>query len=209
VSAVGGYLAQAAGWQWDFWVPAICNAASLVVAIFLFPETLFSRHPNFLQTRNRERSYFQMLFDLKGNLIPQRKATLGMFLHPIRMMRYPSICYSAIYYCLGWTFTSTMPAVTIATTFTATYGFSSGVIGLCLGLSLTIGSVLAELTTGRISDIIIYRDSLKHNGIRRPEARLYLTWVSVFTMGPGLIIYGFCIQYKTHYMGPLVGLAIS
>ncbi|KAL1968408.1 hypothetical protein VTN77DRAFT_1937 [Rasamsonia byssochlamydoides] len=40
----GGYIAQAAGWAWDFWLPAIITAASLSFAVFLFlkrssPET--------------------------------------------------------------------------------------------------------------------------------------------------------------------------
>lgn len=53
----GGFLGQKAGWAWDFWMPAITTSFSMTVAIFLFPETLFSRDPRFLNERKVERTY--------------------------------------------------------------------------------------------------------------------------------------------------------
>ena len=173
------------------------------------PETLFSRHPDFLANRTRERTYFQMLFDFKGNLIPGRKLSGWSFLHSFYMARYPSVAFPAIYYMMGWTFINTMLAVTISNTYSHVYGFKPGKIGLCLGIPLVIGSSLAELMTGRVSDWILYHDAKKHRGVRRPEARLYLTVFTAFFMPVGLIIYGFCVQYKTHWVAPLVGIAIG
>lgn len=151
----------------------------------------------------------QMLFNFKGNLIPRRTLKGESFLHTIYMARYPSVSIPAVYYFMGWTFVNTMPAVTIANTFTKVYKFKAGKTGLCLGISLIIGSTLAELVTGRLSDYILYRDSKRHNGIRRPEARLYLTTLTAFAMPAGLIIYGWCIQYKTNFVAPLVGVAVG
>lgn len=207
--AVGGFLAQAAGWQWDFWLPAILDGAALVIAIFLLPETLFSRHPEFLANRTHERSYMEMLFNFKGNLIPARKFQFSSFMHTIYMARYPSVSLPALYYTMGWTFVNTMPAITIANTYNHVYGFQAGKAGLCLGLALMIGSTVAELVTGRLSDWILYLDSKRHNGMRRPEARLYLTFFTALTMPGGLIIYGFCVQHKTSWVAPLVGVAIG
>lgn len=190
-------------------MPAICTAVSFVVAIFLLPETLFSRHPDFLANRTRERSYFQQLFDFRGNLIPGRKFHLSAFAHSFMMLKYPSVAFPALYYFLGWTFNNTMPAVTIATTYSKTYGWESGRIGLCLGISLVIGSFLAEAMTGRVTDFILYLDAKRNNGVRRPEARLYQTIIAAVFMPVGLIVYGFSIQDHRGWVASSAGLSIG
>jgi MFS family permease len=39
----GGYIAQRYGWRWTIWIPAIIDGFLLILAVFTFPETLFSR----------------------------------------------------------------------------------------------------------------------------------------------------------------------
>jgi MFS family permease len=39
----GEYVAQRFGWRWTIWIPAIIDGCLLVLALFTFPETLFSR----------------------------------------------------------------------------------------------------------------------------------------------------------------------
>ena len=206
---VGGFLAQAYGVAWDYWVPAICTSASFMVAVFLLPETLFSRHPDFLSNRTKERSYFDMLFNLKGNLIPGRDFHLSAFAHPFVMLKYPSISFPALYYFSGWMFVNTMPAVTIANTYNHVYHWKSGQIGLCLGTSLVIGSFLAEAVTGHVTDLVLYLDSKRNNGIRRPEARLYQTLIGAVFQPVGLMVYGFCIQNHKGWVASSAGLAIG
>lgn len=150
-----------------------------------------------------------MLFDFKGNLIPGRKVQTTSFLHPFMMLKYPSVAFPALYYFFCWTFINTLPAITIANTYNAVYHFQSGQAGLCLGISLIIGSVLAELSTGRVTDLILYLDAKKNDGVRRPEARLYLTAVAAVVQPVGLVVYGFCIQTGKGWFPPLVGLAIG
>lgn len=125
------------------------------------------------------------------------------------MARYPSVSIPAAYHTMGWTFVNTMPAVTIANTYNKVYKFDAGKTGLCLGISLIIGSTLAEVVTGRVSDLMLYLDSKRQSGMRRPEARPDLTSLTALAMPAGLIIYGFCVQYKTHWIAPLVGVAIG
>ena len=142
-------------------------------------------------------------------MIPGRRFKLSNWGHSFVMAKYPSVAFSALYYFLSWTFINTMPAVTIAATYSRTYGWQSGRIGLCLGLSLMIGSFLAEPVTGRVTDLIMYLDAKKNNGVRRPEARLYQTIVAAVLQPVGLIIYGFTIQYKKGWVASSAGLSIS
>jgi len=205
----GGFIAQAAGWQWDFWLPAIITGASLSCAIFLFPVTLFSRGPKFLSERTHERSYWEMLFNLKGNLIPQRRLQLQDFLTSFIMLKYPSVALSFWYYTWSWTFVNILPAISIAHIYTTHYHFKSGVIGLCVGIPLTIGSVIGELTAGKLSDYITYKLAKRSDGTRKPEHRLYLTAPASLLMPAGIIIFGVCVEKHATWVAPLVGLAVG
>lgn len=80
---------------------------------------------------------------------------------------------------------------------------------MSLGVSLIIGCLLGELVSGRLSDYIMYQMAKRNNNVRKPEFRLYLSTLSAFFMPVGLIIFGVCIEKKTGFVPPLVGLAIG
>ncbi|KAJ7108767.1 major facilitator superfamily domain-containing protein [Mycena epipterygia] len=204
----GGFLGAAKGWKWDFYIGAIITSFPFVVALFLFPETLFSRDEEFLAARTHERSYLEMLFNFKGNMIPNRQLRLSHFTHSFVMLKYPSVTLPFIYYTLSWTFINILPAVTLATIYHKFYNMGAGPIGACLGISLTIGSVLGELCAGRLSDVIMYRMAKRHDGVRKPEYRLYLSPLSAFFMPVGIIIFGATVG-RTGFIPPLVGLSIG
>lgn len=149
-----------------------------------------------------------MLFDLKGNLLPGRKLHASDFLQSFKMLKYPSIFFPFWYYFLAWTFINVMPAVTIATTYTHSYHMKAGPIGLGLGVSLTIGSIIGEFFAGKASDYMMLRMAKKNNGVRIPEHRLYLSTLSAIFMPTGLIIYGFTVGKYNQYV-PLVGLGVG
>ncbi|KUJ22913.1 MFS general substrate transporter [Mollisia scopiformis] len=205
---VGGFLGQSAGWQWDYYLGALSTALSFIIAFFLFPETLFSRDPNFLSNRHHERTYTQMLFDFKGNMIPGRHLHVSDFLQSFRMLKYPSVLFPFWYYTWSWTFINVMPAVSLATIYTQFYHLSAGPIGACLGISLIIGSVLGELSAGKLSDIVMLFFARRNSNIRKPEFRLYLCTLSAIFMPLGLIIFGATVGKYNQYV-PLVGLGVG
>ncbi|KAJ7672439.1 major facilitator superfamily domain-containing protein [Mycena polygramma] len=205
---IGGFLGAAKGWKWDFYIGAIITSFPFVLALCFFPETLFSRDEEVLASRTHERSYFEMLFNFKGNMIPNRQLRLSHFSHSFAMLKYPSVTLPFIYYTLAWTFVNILPAVTLATIYHKFYNMGAGSIGACLGISLTIGSVLGELCAGRLSDFIMYRMAKRHGGVRKPEYRLYLSPLSAFFMPVGIIIFGATVG-RTGFIPPLVGLSIG
>ncbi|EHL02083.1 putative Uncharacterized transporter [Glarea lozoyensis 74030] len=187
---------------------AISTALCFLVAVFLFPETLFSRDPEFLANRTHERTYMEMLFNFRGNIIPGRHLHASDFLQSFKMLQYPSVLFPFWYYTWAWTFINVMPAVSLAYIYTTFYHFKAGPIGACLGISLTIGSILGELFAGRASDWVVYQMAKRHNNIRKPEYRLYLSTLSAIFMPAGLLIFGGTVG-KTGYIPPLVGLGVG
>ena len=190
-------------------MPAIVTSVSFLVALFLLPETLFSRDPLFLNGRTHARSYWQLLTDFKGNSIPQRHLHAQDFLTSFYMLKYPSVSLPFWYYTWSWTFINILPAISMAKIYSEVYGFKSGAIGLCTGIPLIIGCVIGELSAGKVSDYILYRKAKHNDGVWKPEHRLYLTCLSGICGPIGMIIFGVCVQKHTGFIPPLVGLGIG
>lgn len=150
-----------------------------------------------------------MLFDLRGNMIPGRRLHFAEFFYSFRMLRYPSVVLPVWWYTWCWTFVNILPALTMSSIYTSIYHLKTGAIGLCLGVSLLVGSVLGEVTAGKLSDHLLYSLSKRHNGIRKPEHRLYLTTIGAFMMPIGIIVFGVCVERRMNYIIPLIGVAIS
>jgi MFS family permease len=208
-STVGGFLGQRKGWQWDYWLGAISAAVSLIFALFLFPETLFSRDPVFLSSRplSAQRSYTQLLLS-RPPLPSHRRLHATDFFQSFRMLKYPSILFPFWYYTWAWTFINVMPAISLATIYTELYSLSAGPIGACLGVPLIIGTVLGEFVAGRASDWLMYRLARRHDNIRKPEYRLYLSTLSAIFMPAGLVIFG-CTVGRSSFYVPLIGLGVG
>ncbi len=206
--SIGGYLAQAASVRWCYFLPAIINATIFVFMIFALPESLFSRAERHL-AQHQERTYFEMLFSFRRNALLDRRFRLRDMARPFEMLQYPSVTLTFICYTVTFAFASILPAVTVAILFTKTYHFKSGAIGLMLGLPLLIGSALGEFLSGPLSDWFMYRYAKRHDGERKPEARLPAALGSILLCPAGIIIYGVCLQHKTHWIGPVMGMAIS
>lgn len=150
-----------------------------------------------------------MLFNLRGNIPPGRRQRPVEFFYSFRMLRYPSVLLPVWWYTCCWSFVNILPALTMSSIYTSIYHFKTGAIGLCLGVSLLIGTLLGEITAGKLSDYILYTMAKRHDGIRKPEHRLYLTSLAALVMPVGMIVFGVCVEQRMYYIIPLIGLAIS
>ncbi|MCJ1443301.1 MAG: hypothetical protein MMC23_003799 [Stictis urceolatum] len=205
---IGGYLTQAAGYRWAYYLPASINATLLLIMLFALPETLFSRSALIL-AQHRPRTYTEMLFSFRRNSLRDRRLRSRDFILPFKMLRYPSVALTWLYYTVSFAYAAVLPSVTVAILFTSTYHFSPGTIGLMLGLPLLIGSLLGEILSGPFSDYIMYRYARQYGGERKPEARLPAAFASVVLTPAGIIIYGVCLHFRTHWVGPVIGNALA
>ena len=77
-----------------------------------------------------------------------------------------------------------------------------------MGVPLTIGCIIGEGTAGWVSDAIINAYAKRHNGYRKPEARLYLIPLTML-LAIGTATYGYCIQSGKPWIDAAVVMAIS
>ncbi|KAK5202310.1 hypothetical protein LTR96_011768, partial [Exophiala xenobiotica] len=124
------------------------------------------------------------------------------------MPKYPSVLFCFIYsYAFG--IGTVLFALTGAAAFVKIYHFDIAQVGMAIGLSTTIGSVIGELAAGPVSDRILYLSMKRNNGRISSKARLTATWPGAFLLPVGVIIEGVCLNYKTHWMGPVIGIDIA
>lgn len=196
---IGGFVGRDLGWRWCYWVPAIIGSGTWLVMLFCTPETLYHRDNKTGQSLQRNTSWMKLLtfWSVKS----RSRLRANDFTHVFRMLAYPSVFFPTLYYSVSFGVGSVLFAVTGAAAFGSVYHFNVAQIGLAIGLSTFIGTLLGELGAGPVSDYILYLSTRKSGGESKPEVRLQAIWPGFILCPAGVIIEGVCLQYKTHWAG--------
>ena len=202
---IGGYIALNLSWRWCFYIPGIIQFGLVIILIFTFPETLFSRNPADLHNHQKQ-SYLSRLTP-RGKIL-DRKIVLKDFLAPYRMIRYLAVTLPACYWMTANTYGSTLFAVTGSHLAAKLYHFNVAQTGLLMGLPLTIGCMIGEASAGWVSDLIINTYARRHDGFRKPEIRLALL-PGCLTLIAGVIAYGPCVQDTKPWITLAVCMAVA
>jgi hypothetical protein len=123
----------------------------LLIIFFCFPETRYVRSRAPLADRDTvppPRLEKKTFLSRLRPYVPQKglKLRKGQFVLPsLKMAKYPSVIFPAIYYGAQYGFASILPAVTVAHIFTEFFHWDTLTIGLAYGASLTIGGFLGEV----------------------------------------------------------------
>lgn len=171
-----------------------------VLVIFTLPETLFSRSASTLV----KRPYVQKLF-FWGKVL-HRPLRLHDFGTPFRIIRSVVVVLPCIYFMTADAYGSALFAVMGAKVAASTYTFDVAQTGLFIGLPLIIGCMIGEATAGWISDIIKYAQ--RHNGYRKPEARLFLIPLCTL-LCIDMATYGFCIEHHKRRIESAVCMGVA
>jgi MFS family permease len=212
---IGGLVGQYLGWRWCFKFCSLLDAFLALTVFFCFPETLYVRKPSTNTTAPPafpKPTLKTFIHSLRlYTTYPELKLRPNQFVLPaFRMAKYPSVIFPALYYCSQYGFSSNLPAVTVAAIFSSRYGWDTLQIGLGYGSALSIGGIIGEFISGMVVDSIVKRERKKRALANPPpEVRLKAIWSGAIICPAGLLIYGFSVQYKTHWIGALMGMGIA
>ncbi|KAI4224359.1 MAG: hypothetical protein L6R40_008451 [Gallowayella cf. fulva] len=198
----GGFLSQAKGWRWVFWLITIV-AGTITVSAFIFlsetyPPILLERKAKRLRT---ETGNPNLRSKLGSDLSPRDRFKLAI-VRPFKLLLFSPIVLAlstfmaVVYAYLYLLFT------TITEVFESTYHFSSGAVGLTY-LGIGIGSFIGLLVFGAASDRIVQYKS--KNGEMKPEYRLPPMIPGAWVIPIGLFIYGWTAEKKVHWIAPIIG----
>ncbi|KAF6833525.1 MFS multidrug transporter [Colletotrichum musicola] len=206
---VGGYMTQSIGWRWDFWLCTIMGALVTVASIFFLRESnsrvLIRRKTRRMKTDIGRDDLVSCYADIDGASQTEFRYLAQSLVRPLRMLvLFPALLLlsiaGAIYYGLQY-----LLLVTLAPVFGDVYGFSAGETGLvylAIGFGCFFGLFIFHFT----SDRSVARQTKCNGGEFTPEMRAPLAiWGSVI-LPATFFIYGWCAQYRTHWIIPVLSL---
>ncbi|KAF2219236.1 major facilitator superfamily domain-containing protein [Elsinoe ampelina] len=202
---IGGPIAREIGVRACFWIPAIILGAQLVVMAVALPETLYRRRGDHVGI---DKVDWWKNLTFRANT-GGRGLKLWDFTHVFVMLRYPSVLFPTLYYSIHFGLGSVLFAVTGAAAFGGIYHFDTVGVGLAIGVSTFVGTLVGELLAGPVSDRLVYLYAKAHDGDQKAETRLFATIPGAILIPIGVVIEGVCFQFKTHWMGPIMGISIA
>ncbi|KAF2120723.1 major facilitator superfamily domain-containing protein [Lophiotrema nucula] len=207
---IGGFIAQRAGWRWDFWVVFIVGTL-VTTGIFIFlretnPVVLIGwktsklrkemDRPELLNVYTHTKDPAQLKTSYVLNRGMYRPLKL-LFTSPIVFLL--SLYVSFVFGLLFLLFT------TITQVYITTYGWSPELCGLAY-LGVGLGFFCGIIFVAKTSDATIIRLTKRNNGVYEPEMRLP-TCVFFGMMIPiSFFWYGWATDKKVHWIVPIIGL---
>jgi multidrug resistance protein len=213
----GGYLTQAKGWRWTFWILSMLSglfgALGLVFIRETYGPTILAKKTARLQ---KETGNLELRSKLEVGLAPMDfflhsivRPTKLLFFSPIAALLavYVGVIYGYLY-LLFTTFTLV---------FQEQYGFSSGAVGLTF-LGLGVGSVMGvAFFAWSSNNLLKERKAREEAAVSEseggtitpikllPEDRLRSLLPAYCLIPIGLFIYGWTAQYHVHWIVPILG----
>ncbi|KAK6821050.1 cycloheximide resistance protein [Apiospora arundinis] len=214
----GGFLSEAKGWRWTFWLLAIVGGVVGLVNVFVMRE---SYHPVILE-RKTER-----LRKATGNMQLRSKLDIGLsprdyfarsIMRPIKMILFsPIIIATSLFMALTYGYLYLM-FTSMTEVFQQYYHFSTSLVGLAY-IGLGVGSLSGVAVFSSTSDPYIKKKAAEadaiaaetgvpREGLIKPEYRLPLLPVGGIIMPVGFFIYGWTAEKQVHWIVPIIGTAI-
>jgi len=203
----GGFLVEAKGWRWVFWILAIFGGA-FALLLFVFGRETY--HPIILSrktARLRKETGNTSLRSRLDSGLPPREVFIRSIVRPMKMLFLSPMVglmsiYVAINYGILYLFFTTMTFV-----FEGTYHFSSGAVGLSY-LGMGVGLIVGMAFLGITSDKIIKKEQARGTAIPEHRLHLILSLPGAVCLPIGVFIYAWTTEKRVHWIVPIIGTAL-
>ncbi|KAI9710403.1 MAG: hypothetical protein M1812_007439 [Candelaria pacifica] len=202
---VGGFLSQAKGWRWVFWVISIVAGAISIMAAFLLRETNASTLLAHKTKKLQKETGNQNLRSKMDTGISPPQLFLIAIIRPSKMLIFsPIVFFMSLFMAIVYGYLYLL-FTTFTLVFENNYGFSSGTVGLTY-LGIGVGMFVGLAIVGILSDKIV--KSKSKNGVMKPEYRLPPMIPGALCIPIGLFWYGWSAESHTHWIVPILGTAL-
>ncbi|KAL5359287.1 major facilitator superfamily domain-containing protein [Aspergillus floccosus] len=230
---VSAYIIQYSGYRWTFGTCAFFYGILTVALFFFAPETAYVREdgssmsstdnlPTTEHSEVKESEPQQQIFVQQSRGQPLVAQTRGSYRRSLRvctgtysnasflkvmsrpfiLFLYPGILWAFLIWGTTITFTIVFSYVNGVIFTEPPYNFSVSQVGL-INISPLILSIVAEVISGPLCDIICVYLTKKNNGFYEPEFRLVLISLGFILGVTGFYGFGATIHYQTHWTGPV------
>ncbi|KAI0882357.1 bicyclomycin resistance protein [Annulohypoxylon maeteangense] len=213
----GGFLSDAEGWRWSFWLLTIVGGFLGILMTFSLKE---SYAPVILERKaaklRKDTGNDLLRSKLDAGLSPRDYFKRGI-IRPFKMLFLsPIVAITSLYMAVTYGYLYLM-FTTMTEVFQEYYGFTTSTVGLAF-LGLGVGSMIGIILFSGTSDRYIQRKAAQADaeaqatgGTKagmKPEYRLPLLPLGAVFIPAGLFIYGWTADFRTHWIAPIIGTAI-
>ncbi|KAK9448277.1 major facilitator superfamily domain-containing protein [Limtongia smithiae] len=205
---IGGFIA-AVSWRWVFRILGIASGIMCICCIAFLPE---SYGPHLLRQKARrlrkETGNAQLYSIYEDRVSSPSRLFMRNIIRPMKLLfGAPNVLLLSIYIAVSYG-----QMYLLFTTFTDVYeqqyGFSTSTVGLAY-LGLGVGNVAGLLMVILFSDkILLYLTSQSADDEMKPEFRLPLLLILSPLHVIGMLIYGWTVYYKVHWIVPILSNVI-
>ena len=193
----GGFLAEAAGWRWIFWLVTLLSGLVTVCTFLFLKETYVPKLLEDKAIKLRKQTGSALYRSKLDTGLPARQVFIRAIVRPTKMMIFSPIvlglsAFMATVYGYNYFLITTFPTV-----FQEQYDFTIGTIGLVY-LGPGVGMLFGAAIVGVTSDKLVTRMAAK-SGTRKAEYRLPLMIFGSPLIAIGLFWYGWSAEKKAHW----------
>ncbi|KAH8651173.1 major facilitator superfamily domain-containing protein [Xylariales sp. PMI_506] len=202
---IGGFVQQAKGWRWTFWVLVIISGAT-TIAMMLFMRESYA--PVLLQRKTdrlRKETGNTNLRSKMDQGLTRKEVLKRAIVRPFKLLIFSPICtIFAVYMVLVYGYLYLLFS-SVTFVFEESYGLTSSQVGLVY-IGLGLGSLLGMFWFSVDSSREVKKK--QEGGEAKPEVRLKLFPVAAVLLPAGFFIYGWTANYTVHWIGPVIGLFV-
>ncbi|EAW13265.1 MFS transporter [Aspergillus clavatus NRRL 1] len=201
----GGFLAEAEGWRWVFWVIAIATGVVTIACMLAYRESYAPVLLRRKAARLRKETNNANLYSIHDSTRPTQATFLSALARPGKLLtRSPIVFLMSLFSAVTYGYLYLM-FTTITSIFETHYHFSPGVAGLAF-LGFGIGCVIGLVVCGAVANHIAAVHSAR--GCFTPESRLPPMLVGCWFIPVGLFWYGWAAEAGTHWIVPILGTGV-
>ncbi|KAI9756556.1 MAG: pyruvate dehydrogenase complex dihydrolipoamide acetyltransferase component (E2) [Chaenotheca gracillima] len=202
-------LAGTGAWRNVFWMVLGACLLDLVLIVAFIDETYYDRFRPIERQPARGNRLLRLVGIWQIKVHKDYFMTVGHSLHRLAaVILKPIMIPSIIYYMLSFMWAvgiNICSSILLETPVEAGgYGFEAKSIGF-LYFTPIVAVILGECFGHFFNDWIANRYIRTHNGTFQPEVRLWMTYISLFVMIPGLVLLGQALEKHLHYSAIIMG----
>ncbi|KFY12347.1 hypothetical protein V492_03928 [Pseudogymnoascus sp. VKM F-4246] len=197
------FIISTVEWQWAFGLYTIMTGLCLILIMIFADETYYDRQIPIDAQPTRSSHISRMLGIAQWRGRRHRNTISQALLRPFIVISKLPVFLTVIYYMLTFAWVVGINT-TLSIFLTPLYSFGPKQIGFFY-FTPVVAALLGELTGHWLHDFVARLSMKRNHGIFEPEARLNVIWVSTPFIIAGLVLLGFCLEEKYHYMVTSVG----
>ncbi|KAL8771747.1 MAG: hypothetical protein Q9209_002938 [Squamulea sp. 1 TL-2023] len=200
---LASFMLTQLSWRWPFWIYTIETGVCLLAVILWGDETYYDRRLPEEKQPPRQSHLLRLIGVEQWRSRHLRNGFREAMMRALKTISRPVVLLANFYYMLTFAWVVGINA-TLALFLTSSYGFGPKQIGFFFFAPI-VATILAEAIGHYLHDILARLYIRRHRGRLEPEARLSVIYVALPFLLTGLVVLGFALERRWHYMITAVG----